>query len=147
MSFDAFLTYHFGSTFARLLGSSIAHGVYAADSRLLSTRAAFPSVWNMAGEDGRGSIAKYILRDMFRLPKTEFVPISAGGYELGEVEGMMKNASVFSFRDGIESLMGALEKGLERKRNVELVKSKTVVGLARNNASGDFVVCRGNTLL
>ncbi|KAK7685546.1 hypothetical protein QCA50_011413 [Cerrena zonata] len=140
MSFDTFLTYHFGSTFARVLGSALAHGVYAADSRLLSSRAAFPSVWNMAGEDGRGSVAKYIFRDMFGLPKSEFVPMSAGAYELGDVGGMMKSASVFSLRDGLESLMGALEKDLGSMKNVELVRSKSVVGLVKDNVSGDFMI-------
>ena len=140
MSFDEFLTYHFGETFARICGSSLAHGVYAADSRLLSTRAAFPSVWNMGGEDGRRSIASYILKDMLGLPKKEFVPMSAGGYELGDVEEMMKGMSVFSFRDGVESLMDTLERDLERRKNVELVKSKTVVGVVKDRTSGDFVV-------
>ena len=140
MSFDDFLTYHFGETFARICGSSLAHGVYAADSRLLSTRAAFPSVWNMGGEDGRHSIASYILKDMLGLPKKEYASMSARNYELGEVEGMMKSASVFSFRDGIESLMDTLERDLEERKNVELVKSRTVVGLVKDRASSDFVV-------
>ena len=140
MSFDAFLAYHFGEDFARILGSSLAHGVYAADSRVLSTRAAFPSLWSMTGEDGRGSLAEYVLKGLFGLQRPEFVPTSAGNYELGVVETMMEHASVFSFSDGIESLMGALEEDLKKRTNVELSKSHTITRFSKHQPSGNFTV-------
>ena len=41
-SVDEFLTRHFGIDFAQLFGSALIHGIYAADTRMLSVRATFP---------------------------------------------------------------------------------------------------------
>ncbi|TFY70988.1 hypothetical protein EVG20_g2019 [Dentipellis fragilis] len=54
-SVDAFFTRRFGEQFARVMGSALVHGIYGADSRKLSVRAAFPSMW-AAEEVGRGSV-------------------------------------------------------------------------------------------
>jgi oxygen-dependent protoporphyrinogen oxidase len=51
----------FGEPFARTFGSAMVHGIYAADSRILSVRAAFPTLWD-AEEKGGGSIIRGLLR-------------------------------------------------------------------------------------
>src|SRR6185437_4646091 len=59
-SVDSFLSRRFGPKFARIFGSALVHGIYAADSRLLSVRAAFPSIWD-AHIRGGGSVARSML--------------------------------------------------------------------------------------
>lgn len=94
-SVDEFLSRRFGSEFARVFGSALVHGIYAADSRKLSLRAAFPSLWN-AEDRGRGSIVTGLLR----APPSE----DDLSYDLGELQDKMRDVSVYSFKDGIGTL-------------------------------------------
>ncbi|CAL1698977.1 unnamed protein product [Somion occarium] len=143
MSFDDFLTYHFGADFARLMGSALAHGIYAADSRLVSVRAAFPSLWDMAGENGTESIVLNTFKRACGFGKSDLKAVaesSAQSYDLGNVEAGLKDASVFSFRDGAEALVQALERELERRQNVTILKSHGIAAISKDTRSGDFVV-------
>ena len=119
-SVDAFLTRRFGESFARVFGSALIHGIYAADSRELSVRAAFPSLWD-AETRGNGSV----LLGMFRGGGTK----DEGVYELGDMVDRMKGVSVLSFKEGIEALPRALEKHLAAKENVEILKGTAVSSL------------------
>jgi oxygen-dependent protoporphyrinogen oxidase len=46
-SLESFLTRRGHPLTARVLGSALAHGIYAVDARLLSVRAAFPKLWEL----------------------------------------------------------------------------------------------------
>lgn len=105
-----FLSRRFGEEFARVFGSSIVHGIYAADSRVLSAQTAFPTFYS-AEDRGNGSVLKGFLRPPKKEKKT---------YELGEVKELVNNASVYSFRDGIESLTYALARNLASRPNVDI---------------------------
>jgi len=111
---DSFLTRRFGETFARVFGSALAHGIYATDSRRLSIRAAFPSMWG-AEERGRGSLVRGVLVPG-RKPKAE-----EEEYELGRTLEMMDGVAVYSFRNGMESLTKALEDHLRSAPNVNIL--------------------------
>jgi len=119
-SVDAFLTRRFGESFARVFGSALVHGIYAADSRELSVRAAFPSLWD-AETKGNGSV----LLGMFKGGGTK----DEGAYELGDMVDRMKGVSVLSFKEGIEALPRALERHLATKENVEILKGTAVSSL------------------
>ena len=119
-SVDSFLTRRFGESFARVFGSALVHGIYAADSRELSVRAAFPSLWD-AETRGNGSV----LLGMFRGGRTK----DEGVYELGDLVDRMKGVSVLSFKEGIEALPRALEKHLAAKENIEILKGTAVSSL------------------
>lgn len=120
-SVDSFLTRRFGPKVARLFGSSLVHGIYAADSRLLSVRTSFPSLWE-AEEWGRGSVISGIVRK--RPPnKTEKV------FEMGNVASVMKDTSIFSFQDGISALPKALSGWLDSMPLVRVQLSSTVTAL------------------
>ncbi len=82
-----------------MLGSALVHGIYAADSRVLSVRAAFPSLWD-AETRGHGSI----VRGFFRAQALPSTPPQT--YDVGDVSEHMKGVSAFSFREGMESLPG-----------------------------------------
>ncbi|KAJ7598914.1 hypothetical protein C8J56DRAFT_915358 [Mycena floridula] len=117
-SLDSFLSRRFGQDFARIFGSALVHGIYAADSRMLSIRSAFPSVWN-AEERGRGSVVWGFLRP--GRAKTD-----QSSYELGEVLQMMDGVSVFSFKDGMNTLTDALASHLEAMPNVNILSDAAV---------------------
>ena len=116
-SVDAFLTRRFGESLARIFGSALVHGIYAADSRELSVRAAFPSLWD-AETRGNGSV----LLGMIKGEGTK----DEGVYELGDMVDGMKSVSVLSFKEGIEALPRALENHLAAKENVEILKGTAV---------------------
>ena len=132
-SLDQFLTARLGPELARILGSSIAHGIYAADSRVLSIRAAFPSIWSLA-RNGRGSIVRGMLA-----PASSSVKI-ADNYELGDVQEIMKTASVYSFKEGMTTLVHALEKALADSSNVQIIRNDHVAAIDRSSDEGDLVV-------
>lgn len=119
-SLDSFMTRRFGEPFARTFGSALVHGIYAADSRVLSVRSAFPSLWD-AEESGWGSVARGFMR-----------PAKAEGrndYELGDTLGVMEDVSVYSFLDGMETLTGALTKYLRQKSNIRILQDTSMISL------------------
>ncbi|KAF8633513.1 hypothetical protein AX15_001419 [Amanita polypyramis BW_CC] len=117
-SVDAFMTRRFGGDFARVFGSALVHGIYAADSRELSVRAAFPSLWD-AETRGNGSMFLGMFR---RIRKDE------EEYEVGDLVEKTRGVSVLSFKEGIEVLPKALERYL-LKENVRIIKGKGVTKL------------------
>ncbi|PFH48136.1 hypothetical protein AMATHDRAFT_49748 [Amanita thiersii Skay4041] len=134
-SVDSFLTRRFGEAFARVFGSALVHGIYAADSRSLSVRAAFPSLWE-AEEAGGGSVLLGFLRKSRRQAANS--GSDGEGYKIGDVAEKMKNVSVFSFRDGMETLPKALEVYLEKQENVHIVRGRSVTGLSRKHGDEAF---------
>ncbi|KAF8645531.1 hypothetical protein AX16_007756 [Volvariella volvacea WC 439] len=127
-SFHAFLARRFGPAFATTLGSSLIHGIYAADSRKLSVRAAFPIMLELE-ERGWGSlvrgVASSVLRSVFGRRKRA----DENEYELGNVKELVKDAAVFSFRDGMETLPRALEAYLRERDNVRIVLDTGVTSI------------------
>ncbi|KAF8830604.1 hypothetical protein HHX47_DHR2001142 [Lentinula edodes] len=124
-SVDSFMTRRFGPIFARTFGSALVHGIYAADSRQLSVRAAFPSLWAME-DRGWGSVVRGAL-----LPDTASPRVD---YDVGDIPDMMKNVSVYSFTDGIGTLTGALATRLQNQPNVEILCDTPIssLGVAEN---------------
>ncbi|KAG6841628.1 hypothetical protein C0991_009053 [Blastosporella zonata] len=117
-SLDSFLSRRFGPEVARVFGSALCHGVYAADSRLLSVRAAFPSLSDLE-ERGNGRVVFGILKDMFGRKQANHVKEDEE-YELGDVQELMRSVAVYSFRGGMQTLTDALTKALTGRPNVDL---------------------------
>lgn len=133
-SVDSLLTRRFGQDFARTFGSAIGHGIYACDSRKLSVRAAFPTVWDME-ERGGGSI----VRGFLKKKKAEAV-VGVEDYAVGDVEEMMKDVSVFSFQDGIRMIPDALVRELKKNPKVNLQSGVEVTSLRFNPLKNTFEV-------
>ncbi|ESK88544.1 protoporphyrinogen oxidase [Moniliophthora roreri MCA 2997] len=113
-SLDSFMSRRFGDMFSRTFGSALVHGIYAADSRNLSVRAAFPSLWD-AEERGWGSVVRGFL-----VPK-KYKPSQADSdFELGDILQLMNGVSVFTFQDGISTITNGLVDHLKQKPNVKL---------------------------
>lgn len=122
-SVDSFMTRRFGKDFARTFGSALVHGIYAADSRKLSVRAAFPLLWE-AEERGWGSATLGLLRSI----QEEDVAY----YEMGHIPSNMNSVSVFSFRNGISTLTDALKNYLMQQPNVQILSDTSVTSLDVN---------------
>jgi oxygen-dependent protoporphyrinogen oxidase len=137
-SVDGFLSRRFGRKVARVLGSAMVHGIWAADSRELSVRASFPSLWDVE-ERGWGGVIRGILRG---LPKT-----GAEGerYKVGELLHRLKGVSVFSFRDGMESLPKRLLGRLRESPNVQVLLGTAVKSL-QPEGSGIGVSVHSSTM-
>ena len=118
-SVDAFLTRRFGPKVARIFGSALVHGIYAADSRRLSVRAAFPSLWE-AEDRGKGSVITGIVRT----PK----PANNDDLDIGNLSAVMSNASVFSFQNGLSTISTSLSQTLSSS-NVSLSLNNKVIEL------------------
>lgn len=136
-SVDAFLSRRFGAPFARVFGSALVHGIYAADARVLSVRAAFPALW-AAAERGRGSV----VRGMVFGSRAKTGEKGGGdAYDVGDVSSMMEGASVYSFRDGIETLPRAMRKWLDAAPNVHLRMGTDVKALRMSSDEDGAQVC------
>ena len=120
-SVDSFLSRRFGETFARIFGSALVHGIYATDYRNLSVRAAFPILWE-AEERGRGSVVRGFLLPSKRKPDQDT-------YDLGRTLELMHQVSVYSFKDGIQTLTNTLETRLLATKNVDIIRDTTVSNL------------------
>lgn len=119
-SVDSFLTRRFGPKVARLFGSALVHGIYAGDSRRLSVRAAFPSLWD-AEDRGKGSVITGIVR-------TPKAAKNNDELEVGNLPTIMSNASVFSFKNGLSTISSSLLQALAAS-NVSLSLKSRVVNL------------------
>lgn len=131
-SVDGFFTRHFGEEFARTFASALVHGIYATDSRILSVRAAFPTLREMEARGGgsvvRGAISE-MLSGMTRRRTTK-VNDTQGQYDLGDVQETMRGVSVFSFKDGMQTLTDAMENELRTKENVDIVTGDGAAALS-----------------
>ncbi|KAH9174876.1 hypothetical protein EDB89DRAFT_1848336 [Lactarius sanguifluus] len=138
-SVHAFFARRFGDAFARTLGSALVHGIYAADSRRLSVRAAFPTL-RASERRGNGSVIWGELGP----------PAWTGEDGEWETDGdpewdaRIAAAAVLSFREGMETLVRALVKALRGFPNVTL-RSDTAVreirGRDNEAAHSVFEVC------
>ena len=141
-SVDSFFTRRFGADFARVLGSSLVHGIYAADSRQLSIRAAFPSMWE-AEERGAGSVimgevGPRAWLNASRRSREAKAKEEAEAWELGEdiaFEKRLRGAALISFEDGMETLVDGLLTSLRSMPNVALKSDCNIASLARDGST------------
>ncbi|TCD66921.1 oxygen-dependent protoporphyrinogen oxidase [Steccherinum ochraceum] len=134
-SVDTFLSAYFGAEFARTFGSALVHGIYAADSRQLSVRAAFPSLWD-ASIRGKGNIVRGIVQNALR-PSNN---LDDKTYEMGNMMDKMKGVSVYSFQDGMETITRALRQDLEKRHNVEIIAGDAAASLRRDASDTTFKI-------
>ena len=137
-SVDSFLSHRFGPEFARVFGSALVHGIHAADARNLSVRAGLKGLWEIAEEKGWGSLGRGLVRQM--LEKTTHPQPET--YELGNGEELMEDVAVYSFKNGMQTLTDALERWLEAKPNVSILRGQAVRSLRMvDDDSRSLLVC------
>ncbi|KAJ6459740.1 hypothetical protein C8R47DRAFT_1161833 [Mycena vitilis] len=136
-SFESFLTRRGHPTTARVLGSAMTHGIYAADSRLLSVRAAFPKLWELE-EQGKGRILWGILTrsKSERQADKEKEDAERKRYKLGDVPKLMDDVSVYSFRDGMGTLSDALVRSISKNPNIRILPDTEVHSVGFDDEQG-----------
>ncbi len=143
-SVDSFLARRFGDAFARTLGSALVHGIHAADSRALSVRAAFPALCALESR-GKGSVVWGALGPPAWFgngndnDNTSESQVQEEGWEGdGEWEARLRaEAALFSFREGVETLVRALVGALRGLPNVALRSGVAVRGIETAEAERD----------
>ncbi|KAI9510301.1 hypothetical protein F5148DRAFT_605035 [Russula earlei] len=158
-SVDTFLSRRFGEAFARTLGSALVHGIYAADSRLLSVRAAFPAL-RASEARGNGSVVWGELGPPAWFgwraaeARAELSTREEGGGEDDDDDDdegedatsvdrewearFRANAALFSFREGMETLVHALVRALRGFPNVTLRSGTAARGVETVNDGDDL---------
>ncbi|KAF6747845.1 protoporphyrinogen oxidase [Ephemerocybe angulata] len=137
-SVDAFLRRRFGDDFAQVFGSALIHGIYAADSRKIGIRSAFPGMWD-AAEHGWGSLIRGELMPGQKPAQQD--------YETGDIVQLMSGVSVYSFKDGLQVLTNALEKHLVKQGKVEILRGATVSSIDIQSAKVEVNLEDGTSLL
>jgi oxygen-dependent protoporphyrinogen oxidase len=140
-SVDSFFSRRFGDAFARTLGSALVHGIYAADSRLLSLRAAFPQL-HASEARGRGSVIWGELGPPAWFGSKTAVDDKAQGQEEegGDREWeaqLRRTAALFSFKEGMETLVRGLVEALQGFPNVALRSGVAVRAIGIDAAADD----------
>ncbi|QRV93642.1 Flavin containing amine oxidoreductase [Ceratobasidium sp. AG-Ba] len=133
-SFDSFISRRFGEEFARRFGSSLIHGIYAADSRKLSMRAAFGQVWD-AEDAGGGSVVRGVLGRTNRNTAS-----ASESFDLGNMQEIMKDVNVFRFHNGMESVSRALSNALQGVPQVDIRIGENVRNIRPSDESSGLKV-------
>jgi len=114
------------------------HGIYAADSRNLSVRSAFPFLWE--AEKRRGSVVGALFRGLGKEREEERVKRvkeEEAWNALGEYgERMRKGVSVWGLKGGLGTLTERLRVVLEEERGVKFLMGESVEGLALKGEEG-----------
>jgi hypothetical protein len=121
-SLDAFLQKRFPPFVAHYLGTALAHGACAADSRFLSAATAFPELYRL-DTFGEGSLAMgAIMRRLVPWAWRRANPAEAArrALQAGDWFDFLKDADAFTFRQGIATLVDALVAHLLECDNVRL---------------------------
>ncbi|KAI9099396.1 hypothetical protein DFS34DRAFT_703439 [Phlyctochytrium arcticum] len=149
-SIYSFISRRFGTRLATI-ASAVIHGIYAGDSRALSVKSTMPSLWR--AEQRSGSVLKGMLLPQWQVPsmdswsrqiKSAFSPqtlveassgLISGSDSTSFVRGVQKQSSIYSFKNGIESLTKALENSLIRSRNVTILRNTTAERISLSSSS------------
>lgn len=114
------------------------HGIYASDARILSVRAAFAVLCRLE-ERGNGSVVRGAIKGMLSsLGGKQVSGSETTQYDVGDVAQIMKGVSVYSFRDGMQTLTDAMLHHLEEHGNVNIVQGDGVTALQK--VDGHFAV-------
>ncbi|KAL7621126.1 oxygen-dependent protoporphyrinogen oxidase [Parahypoxylon ruwenzoriense] len=144
-SMGSFLARRFGHRLVDNLGSAVVNGLYAGDIYRLSAKALLPSLWKLEtrAEEEKKKISQsgfpgFMLQSVRKSRRTDTqgendMSLAAQSRQredsllarlrrgpAGELETSLKDASVFSFKRGLQELPSALEAALIRAKNVHL---------------------------
>lgn len=144
-SVDSFVSRRFGKGLAENLLSAVIHGIYAGDTRKLSVRAVLPFLWE--AERMHGSVLRSMVPPKRNkrhrpLPESEAAVKAAKEDRLKEIEKELgkelvdsfKSISVYSFPEGVQEIVQALETRLAQHDNVQIKKGDAVRSIIVNNS-------------
>ena len=118
-SVDSFFRRRFGPHIAENMVSAMIRGIYAGDSRQLSIRAIFPSLWQM--EKKHGSVIKGMLSSSSKNGVEEAKTIESFKTQLApRLRKDLEECSVWGLKGGMGALALKLEEELKRRPNVDI---------------------------
>lgn len=129
-SVGSFLTRRFNKNLADNLASAALHGIYAGDVDKLSAKSLFPGLWR--GEKVHGSLARSLFRGRNEEPLDDQLVRSDLHQDNLDFCARMGNASVYTFKKGIETLSLALARELKANPNVTIKTEYSVKGISFN---------------
>ncbi|KAI8906531.1 Protoporphyrinogen oxidase [Powellomyces hirtus] len=127
-SIHSFVSRRFGQNVADNLVSAVLHGIYAGNAKELSVRSAMPLLWEL--EKKHGSVGRGLLAPPDRkavaaaLKKAREDAKTRDANADAFVRELQSTTSIYSFKDGMQTLTDALHRDLETKENVELVRGE-----------------------
>ncbi|WVQ66706.1 protoporphyrinogen oxidase [Kwoniella botswanensis] len=132
-SVDSFFARRFSPDIAQNLASAMVHGIYAASSKDLSVRSAFPSLWD--AEQRYGSVVLGMLRGGTASKKTKAQV--AEEEELGELGKESKKWSLYGLKGGLSTLTNTLYEEIRRSGNVEIKSQESVKSISVQPRQGE----------
>jgi protoporphyrinogen oxidase len=90
------------------------HGIYAADSRVLSVRSTFPVLWDAL--QARGSLVLGLLRPARSVRREDAARAEKEAWESlgGDMDAQRKTWSIYGIRGGVETLTKKLEQEIHK---------------------------------
>ncbi|KND02545.1 protoporphyrinogen oxidase [Spizellomyces punctatus DAOM BR117] len=121
-SIHGFVERRFGRALADNLVSAVIHGIYAGDSTQLSVRSAMPFLWEC--EKKHGSVGRGVLAPPAVAPiGDERAPLSVESNDAKKfISDIQRNSSIFSFKNGMQTLTDALKRDLDKEENVSFIR-------------------------
>lgn len=138
-SVDSFFRRRFGPHIADNMVSAMIRGIYAGDSKDLSIRAIFPSLWEM--EKKYGSVIKGMLS---KTPKNIEEEARISQYKSNLDPTLLKDledCSVWGLQGGMQSLASSLEQELKSRSNVKILCNSKVNSITTANGHHTIQVC------
>lgn len=123
-SVDSFIRRRLGPGIAENMISAMVHGIYATDSRTLSVRAAFPSMWD--AESKAGSLILGMIKGT--KSKAEKEKENAEWADLGELGKKREGWSLYGLQGGLGALTSRLLREIQRK-GVDVRFGETVTSI------------------
>ncbi|KAJ3299484.1 hypothetical protein HK104_008756 [Borealophlyctis nickersoniae] len=121
-SIHSFFSRRLSPDVANNLVSAMIHGIYAGDAKQLSMRSCFPLVWEW--EQIHGSMTKAVFNPE---PVEKYEDMASP--EAVEFVKAVANYSVYSFRNGMQTLTDGLVESLKAKENVDVMGGTACTGL------------------
>ena len=117
-SVGSFISRRFNKTLANNLVSAALHGIYAGDIDQLSAKSLLPRFW--LAEEHQGSLMRSALSNKMIEPEDDQATRAELRDDNAGICARMEGTSVYSFKDGIETLSLALARDLEKSPNVTI---------------------------
>lgn len=142
-----------GSFLRRRLGSSqigdniasaVLHGIYGGDLNKLSAKSLLPGLWYSELHYGNlltGISEKIKTRSKIMTSEDSILTEVLKHALTGTIAEKMRDASVYTFKNGISTLSGALETSLRKNPNVQFKLGHHVNGIEYDNTTDRINVC------
>ncbi|CAG8521068.1 954_t:CDS:2 [Funneliformis mosseae] len=128
-SIHEFISRRFDKSVSDILISALIHGIYAGDVKKLSVKSIFTRLYDL--EQRHGSVIKGLLmgnKEAFLCQQDKDL-LKIVNDENKELLAIMKDVSLYSFKDGIEQLPSAIVNDLKNRENVQLKTDNRVIKL------------------